>query len=271
MRQPMRREPWRPPGARGSCRHEQRGGAGAAIRTALRRAVAEGFDVLVVLAGNDKDRPAEIERLLQPIADDRADIVQGSRYLPGSHFGNTPFYRQIATRYVHPLLFSVLVGRRFTDTTNGFRAIRLSVLQDRRIDLDQAWLNQYQLELVPALQGGPSRVSRDGSAGDEDLPAARTRIHEDEADHGLVEHPSSAVPAGVRHQEMSLSPATDDLRQSRRRLPEDLRQDRRQQLPDARRTDRLPRTTSGQNHRLSTMRMLNATATGATTRTAAPG
>jgi dolichol-phosphate mannosyltransferase len=127
-------------------RHEQRGGAGAAIRTALRCAVAEGFDVLVVLAGNDKDRPAEIERLLQPIADQRADIVQGSRYLPGSHFGNTPFYRQIATRYVHPLLFSALVGRRFTDTTNGFRAIRLSVLQDREIDLDQAWLNQYELE-----------------------------------------------------------------------------------------------------------------------------
>jgi dolichol-phosphate mannosyltransferase len=126
--------------------HERRSGAGAAIRTAIKYAIAEGFDVLVVLAGNDKDRPPEIERLVAPIADSGYDFVQGSRYLKGGDFGNMPFYRQLATRYVHPLLFSLFVGRRFTDTTNGFRAIRLSALRDPRIDLDQAWLDQYELE-----------------------------------------------------------------------------------------------------------------------------
>lgn len=35
---------------------------------------------------------------------------------------------------------------RLTDTTNGFRALRLSVLEDRRINLDQDWLDQYELE-----------------------------------------------------------------------------------------------------------------------------
>lgn len=127
-------------------RHGRRSGAGAAIRTAIRHGMAEGFDVLVVLAGNDKDRPAEIERLLAPIVDEGYDFVQGSRYLAGGDFGNMPFYRQLATRYVHPLLFSLLVGRRFTDTTNGFRAIRLSALRDARIDLDQDWLDHYELE-----------------------------------------------------------------------------------------------------------------------------
>ena len=126
--------------------HARRSGAGAAIRTAIKYAAAEGFDVIVVLAGNDKDRPAEIERLLAPIAEAGFDFVQGSRYLKGGDFGNMPFYRQIATRYVHPLLFSLFAGRRFTDTTNGFRAIRLSALRDSRIDLDQAWLDQYELE-----------------------------------------------------------------------------------------------------------------------------
>jgi len=72
--------------------------------------------------------------------------VQGSRYLKGGDFGNMPFYRQLATRYVHPLLFSLFVGRRFTDTTNGFRAIRLSALRDPRIDMDQPWLDRYELE-----------------------------------------------------------------------------------------------------------------------------
>jgi dolichol-phosphate mannosyltransferase len=126
--------------------HTRRSGAGAAIRTAIKYATAEGFDVLVVLAGNDKDRPAEIVRLLAPMAEAGYDFVQGSRYLAGGDFGNMPFYRQLATRYVHPLLFSLFVGRRFTDTTNGFRAIRLSALRDARIDIDQPWLDHYELE-----------------------------------------------------------------------------------------------------------------------------
>lgn len=127
-------------------RHPRRSGAGAAIRTAIKHAVSEGFDVLVILAGNDKDRPPEIERLLAPIAERGYDFVQGSRYLQGGDFGQMPFYRRLATRYMHPMLFSLLVGRRFTDTTNGFRAIRLSALADPRIDLDQRWLDQYELE-----------------------------------------------------------------------------------------------------------------------------
>jgi dolichol-phosphate mannosyltransferase len=126
--------------------HARRSGAGAAIRTAIRHAQANGFDVLVILAGNDKDRPPEIERLLAAIADEGCDFVQGSRYLPGGDFGEMPAYRQLATRFVHPLFFSLIVGRRFTDTTNGFRAIRLSALDDGRIDLDQEWLDKYELE-----------------------------------------------------------------------------------------------------------------------------
>ncbi len=126
--------------------HARRSGAGAAIRTAIRHAQANRFDVLVILAGNDKDRPPEIERLLAAIADETCDFVQGSRYLPGGDFGDMPAYRQIATRFVHPLLFSLIVGRRFTDTTNGFRAMRLSALDDGRIDLDQEWLDKYELE-----------------------------------------------------------------------------------------------------------------------------
>jgi glycosyltransferase involved in cell wall biosynthesis len=126
--------------------HARRSGAGAAIRTAIRYAMAGRFDVIVVLAGNDKDRPDEIPRLLAPIVEDGYDLVQGSRYLAGGGFGNMPIYRQLATRWVHPSLFSLFVGRRFTDTTNGFRAIRLLALRDPRIDLDQPWLDRYELE-----------------------------------------------------------------------------------------------------------------------------
>lgn len=127
-------------------RHEQRLGVGVCIREAIGYAQKNRFDILVVLAGNDKDRPHEIPRLLQPLLDEQYDFVQGSRYLPGGDFGNMPFYRRIATQFVHPLLFSIISGRRITDSTNGFRAFRLSIFNHPEINLNQPWLNAYELE-----------------------------------------------------------------------------------------------------------------------------
>lgn len=127
-------------------RQVRRSGVGAGIRRAIRYAEENGFDVLVILAGNDKDRPSEIGRLVGPIVKDGFDFVQGSRYLPGGDFGNMPLYRQISTRLVHPLLFSLVSRKKITDSTNGFRAMRVSSFKDKRIDIDQSWLDQYELE-----------------------------------------------------------------------------------------------------------------------------
>jgi dolichol-phosphate mannosyltransferase len=121
-------------------------GVGAALRLGYEYAVKHGYDVTVTVAGNNKDAPEEIPLLLEPIADGRADFVQGSRFLKrGASFGAMPAYRQIATR-LHPLLFSLLARRWVTESTNGFRAVRTSVLSDPRLDLSQTWLRQYELE-----------------------------------------------------------------------------------------------------------------------------
>ena len=121
-------------------------GVGAAIRQGYRLAQEGGFDVAVVMAGNNKDSPEEIPQLLDPIADERADFVQGSRFLKrDANFGPMPAYRKVATR-VHPWLFSLVAGRRVSESTNGFRALRLSVLDDPDLDLDQTWLDEYELE-----------------------------------------------------------------------------------------------------------------------------
>ncbi len=125
--------------------HPHRMGVGAAIRTGIRLAQKENFDILVVLAGNDKDRPAEIPALTKPILEDGFDFVQGSRYLAGGQTGNMPAYRKMATR-LHPWLFSLAAGMKITDSTNGFRAIRVSIFNDPRIQIDQEWLNAYELE-----------------------------------------------------------------------------------------------------------------------------
>jgi len=121
-------------------------GVGAALRAGYKYALEKGYDVAVVMAGNNKDSPEEIPILLDPIADGRADFVQGSRFLkPDANFGPMPVYRKLATR-LHPLLFSVVARKRVTESTNGFRALRTSMLKDPRIALDQSWLDQYELE-----------------------------------------------------------------------------------------------------------------------------
>jgi len=136
-------------------------GVGAALRAGYEEAMRGGYDVAVVMAGNNKDSPEEIPRLLDPIVEGRADFVQGSRFLePGADFGEMPFYRRIATR-IHPLLFSLVTGRRVSESTNGFRAVHRRVLEDPRLDLQQSWLDEYELEpylYIRAIQLGHRTV-----------------------------------------------------------------------------------------------------------------
>lgn len=127
-------------------RHHHRQGVGAAIRTAIQHARGRGYEVLVIMAGNDKDNPDEIPRLVDPLLKEGYDFVQGSRYLgPNASVGDMPLYRKLATR-LHPILMSFITGNKVTDSTNGFRAFRLSLFDNEEIRIDQAWLDHYELE-----------------------------------------------------------------------------------------------------------------------------
>ena len=123
-------------------------GVGYAIRRGFEEAQRRGFDIAVVIAGNNKDAPEEITRLLDPICDGTCDFVIGSRYhaAGGRYGGDMPLYRKLATR-LHPFLVSLFSGKRVSESSNGYRAMRVSVLADPRIDLDQTWLDGYQLEV----------------------------------------------------------------------------------------------------------------------------
>jgi dolichol-phosphate mannosyltransferase len=122
-------------------------GIGFAMKRVFEYALEHGYDILVIQAGNDKDNPLEVHRLIAPIIFNEADYVQGSRFLRGGAYGNMPLYRYLATRYVHPFLFWLAAGKSMTETSNGFRAIRVSILRDPRIDWRQSWLDHYELEI----------------------------------------------------------------------------------------------------------------------------
>ena len=127
-------------------RIEKTAGVGVAIRKGIEYGLTNQFDILVVIAGNNKDDPSEISRLVSPITREGYDFIQGSRFKAGGRYGEMPLYRTVATRIIHPLLFSLVCGRRVTDTTNGFRAFKASLFQDKRINIWQEWLNEYELE-----------------------------------------------------------------------------------------------------------------------------
>lgn len=132
-------------------------GIGASMKRAFEYAIDHGYDVLVIQAGNDKDDPREIPRLIAPILDGQADFVQGSRYMRGGGFGNMPAYRVLGTRVVHPLVASIAARKWLTESTNGFRAFRTALLRDPRIDWRQPWLDRYELEpylLITAIRLG---------------------------------------------------------------------------------------------------------------------
>lgn len=122
-----------------------RRGIGAAIKAVVREARAEGDDILVVMAGNNKDDPAEIPRLLAPLIRGDVDYVQGSRFLSGGSSPHLPLFRRVAIQMLS-LIFRIYARRRCTDLTNGFRAYRLALFDDPRIDIEQDWLDDYEFE-----------------------------------------------------------------------------------------------------------------------------
>ena len=123
----------------------KRKGIGYAIREGIEYALAKEYEIVVVMAGNDKDDPREIPSLLRPITNECYDYVQGSRFLSGGRRVKNPFLRGVFSR-IYPFLWTLFTNVRCTDVTNGFRAYRLEILLDKRINLWQDWLDEYELE-----------------------------------------------------------------------------------------------------------------------------
>jgi len=104
-----------------------------------------GYKVLVTIPGNNKNTLAEVKRLVEPIMRNKADFVQGSRYLPGSKRDHTPLFRLVMVKLI-AIMFSILSKRNITDSMEGFRAWRLTIFDDPDINIHQEWLNRYGLE-----------------------------------------------------------------------------------------------------------------------------
>jgi len=80
-------------------RHERNSGYGAAEKTLLDYARDNGAEIAILLHADGQYAPEKIPELLEPLRNDSADIVQGSRILGGSALaGGMPVYKYLANR-----------------------------------------------------------------------------------------------------------------------------------------------------------------------------
>jgi glycosyltransferase involved in cell wall biosynthesis len=123
-----------------------REGLGPAYRQAWRWAMDHGYDAVVDMDADGSHDPAAIPSLLQPL-EAGADLVMGSRYVPGGAVPGWPAHRLLVSR-VGNVYARVVLGLPVHDATGGYRAYRVELL--RRIDLASLRANGYgfQIELA---------------------------------------------------------------------------------------------------------------------------
>jgi glycosyltransferase involved in cell wall biosynthesis len=96
-------------------------GKGAATQLGFRYTYVRNFDVVVLVDADGQHPASEIGVLLQPLLAGTADVVIGSRFL-GNGGSRSSFGRRIGISYLNALN-GMLLRRRVTDSTSGFRAM----------------------------------------------------------------------------------------------------------------------------------------------------
>ncbi len=124
---------------------EAKGGLGAAYLAGFRWALDREYDVVGEMDADGSHQPEQLQRLLDALAE--ADLVIGSRWVPGGSVVNWPLRRAALSRGGN-LYVRMLLGIDVRDATAGYRLFRRSALE--RIDLASVRSTGYvfQTDLV---------------------------------------------------------------------------------------------------------------------------
>jgi dolichol-phosphate mannosyltransferase len=123
----------------------EKSGLGAAYLAGFAWALEAGYDVVGEMDADGSHQPEQLVRLLTALAD--ADLVIGSRWVPGGSVVNWPLRRELLSRGGN-LYVRVLLGIDVRDATAGFRLFRRTALE--KIDLGSVRSTGYvfQTDLV---------------------------------------------------------------------------------------------------------------------------
>ena len=108
----------------------EKAGLGAAYLNGFDVALAAGYDVIGEMDADGSHQPEQLQRLLDALR--TADLVIGSRYVPGGSVVNWPVQRLALSRGGN-LYVRLLLGIKVKDATAGFRLFRRTTLE--KIDL----------------------------------------------------------------------------------------------------------------------------------------
>ncbi len=125
-------------------------GHGYALRVGYALCIELGAQFVVTLDADGQNDPAEIPVMLQPLVDDEADFVVASRVL--GQDTTTDRTRKAGVR-VFSFVMSAMGHTRLTDTSNGYRALRVSMLEDVAYRLVQAQYQTAELLIVAMRRG----------------------------------------------------------------------------------------------------------------------
>ncbi|HZC73435.1 MAG TPA: polyprenol monophosphomannose synthase [Jatrophihabitans sp.] len=120
-------------------------GLGAAYVAGFDWGLDNGYDVLIEMDADGSHAPEQLHRLLAAL--EHADVVLGSRYVPGGAVVNWPRRREVLSRSGN-LYVRLALGLSLRDATGGYRAFRRPVLA--RIDYAHVASQGYcfQVDLV---------------------------------------------------------------------------------------------------------------------------
>lgn len=108
------------------------GKQGAQLRMGIWWALNRGYRGVITIDGNNKDSIEDVPRFIEKL-EEGYDFIQGSRFVKGGRAIRTPLIRMISVKYIHAPVISLTAHRRFTDTTNAFRAYSDRYLKDERV------------------------------------------------------------------------------------------------------------------------------------------
>jgi dolichol-phosphate mannosyltransferase len=131
-------------------------GLGSAYRDGFKWGRERGFDVLMEMDSDLSHDPADIPRLLRGI-DEGADLVIGSRYVPGGEIPHWPWHRRALSKYGNRYSAAML-RIDVHDMTAGFRAYRSDMVG--RIDIDSVRADGYgfQVEMTYFVAHAGGRI-----------------------------------------------------------------------------------------------------------------
>ena len=106
--------------------HKVNQGKGCALKTGFSVAIEKGADIIVTMDSDGQHNPSEIPKLVAPILEGNAEMVNGSRYLNGMD-KNTPVYRRFGQTVLDKVT-NFNSGIKITDSQSGFRAFAVSTV-----------------------------------------------------------------------------------------------------------------------------------------------